>query len=123
MLSIADIPFLGFHFTGIIGIIFLNNREYRFATYLGARLKYAANNSVLVRQGNYALYVKLIEQNPHPLYAPEHGQMSRTIHESASCKAYYRFSYKGKTICEFKSTRASFEYEFIEKKESGHGWG
>lgn len=113
MLSIADIPILGGHFTGIIGVVLLNGREYRIATYLGARLKYIGNHSVLVRQGNYTLYAKLIEQNFHPLHAPEHGQMNRIIHESASCKAYYRFSYKGKTICELKSKEASFEYEYF----------
>lgn len=111
MLSIADIPLFGFHFIGIIGVVFLKGREYRLATYLGARLKYTAPNTVFIRQGDYTLFVKLLEQNPHPLHAPEYGQMSRTIHESASCKAYYRFSYKGKTICEFTSRRASFEYE------------
>lgn len=37
MLSVADIPFLGIHFTGIIGIVLLNGKEYRIATYLGAK--------------------------------------------------------------------------------------
>ena len=37
MLSIAEIPFGGFHFTGIIGIVHLRRKEYRLATYLGAK--------------------------------------------------------------------------------------
>lgn len=37
MLSIADIPFCGFHFTGIISIVHLQGKEYRLATYLGAK--------------------------------------------------------------------------------------
>ena len=111
MLSVADIPLFGFHFVGIIGVILLDNREYRIASYLGARLADVSKNTVLVKQGDYTLLIKLIEQNAQPLHAPEHGRMNRTIHESAACTAYYRFSYKGETLCEFTSDRASFEYE------------
>lgn len=39
MLSVADIPLLGFHFNGIIGIVLLNGKEYRIAAYLGAHVK------------------------------------------------------------------------------------
>ncbi len=113
MLSVADIPFLGFSFTGIIGVVLIGNKEYRIATYLGAKLKKIGENTVTVRQGNYQLTAKLIEKNGQPLYAPDNGVMNRTIHESASCKAYYCLSYKGKAICEFTSDRASFEFEYV----------
>lgn len=112
MLSVADIPILGFHFMGIIGIVSLNGKEYRLATYLGAKLKAIEKNTVTVRQGNYELTANLIEKNAQPLYAPIKGNMSRTIHESASCKAYYEFSYKDKPLCKFTSDRASFEFEY-----------
>lgn len=112
MLSVADIPFLGIHFTGIIGIVLLYGNEYRIATYLGAKVKYIGKNTVTVQQGDFHLTAKLLEKNAHPLYAPDNGKMSRTIHESASCKAYYRFSYKKQILCEFVSNRASFEFEY-----------
>lgn len=112
MLSAADIPFLGFNFTGIIGIVLLNGKEYRIATYLGAKVKYIDKNFVIVKQGDFQLTAKLLKKNAQPLYAPDNGDMSRTIHESASCKAYYKFSYKGKILCEFTSDRASFEFEY-----------
>lgn len=112
MLSAADIPMLGFVFTGIIGIIMLNGKEYRIATYLGAKLKYIGNNTITVSQGGSELTARLIQKNAHPLSAPINGEMCRTIRESASCTAYYRFSYKETTICEFTSNRASFEFEY-----------
>lgn len=112
MLSVADIPMVGRHFTGIIGIIMLGSKEYRIATYLGADLKYISDGCVTVRQGDYMLTAKLIDKNAKPLYAPSNGRMSRTIHESASCKAYYRFLHKRKPLCEFTSDRASFEFEY-----------
>lgn len=112
MLSAADIPLYGLHFTGIIGVVMLNGKEHRIATYLGARVQHIGRNTVTVRQGDYMLTVKLLAKNAHPLLAPDHGNMNRTIHESASCKACYRFSHKGQTLCEFTSDRASFEFEY-----------
>lgn len=112
MLSIADIPFLGIHFTGIIGIVLLNGKEYRIATYLGAKVKYIGKNTVTVQQGDFRLTAKLLQKNAHSLAAPNHGLMNRTIHESLSCKAYYQFSYKKQILCEFVSNRASFEFEY-----------
>lgn len=112
MLSVADIPFIGFHFTGIIGIVLLNGKEHRIATYLGAKVQHMDKNSVTVKQGDYQLTAKLLQKNSNPLAAPNHGLMNRTIHESASCKAYYRFLYKGKALFEFISNRASFELEY-----------
>lgn len=111
MLSVADIPLLGLHFTGIIGVVLLNGKEYRIATYLGATVKRIRDNTVIVKQGNFKLIAKLLHKNSHPLLAPTNGSMCRTIHESASCKAYYRFSYKQKVLCEFVSDKASFEFE------------
>lgn len=112
MLSVADIPMPGICFTGIIGIVMLNGKEYRIATYLGAKPKHIGSNTVTVSQGGYELTAKLVNKNAHPLSAPLNGDMSRTIHESASCTAYYRFSYKGAVLCEFTSNRASFEFEY-----------
>ena len=114
MLSVADIPMLGFHFTGIIGVVMLNGREYRIATYLGARVKQIGENSVTVKQGGYELTAKILEKNAHPLFAPTNGNMSRTIHESASCKAQYHFSYKNTVLCDFVSEKASFEFEYFD---------
>lgn len=112
MLSVADIPLFGFCFTGIICVVMLNGKEYRLATYLGAKLKHIGDNSVTVSQGKYELTAKLIEKNAQPLSAPVKGKMNRTIHESASCTAYYRFSFNGEILCEFISDRASFEFEY-----------
>ena len=112
MLSVADIPMFGFHFTGIIGVVLLDGKEYLIATYLGAHIKRIAENTVIVKQGNFVLITKLLHKNAHPLWAPTNGSMCRTIHESASCKAYYCFSYKQKVLCEFISDKASFEFEY-----------
>lgn len=112
MLSVADIPFLGIHFTGIIGVLLLDGKEYRIATYLGARIKQVDENTVTVKQGNFEFTAKLLNKNAQPLAAPTNGDMCRTIHESAACEAYYRFSHNDRVLCEFTTDKASFEFEY-----------
>lgn len=112
MLSIASIPFGAFEFTGIIAVVHLNGREYRLATYLGARAERIKNGEIIITQGSMTLSAKLIRKNSHPLSAPSAGLMSRTIHESASCRAAYHFQKNGCTLLDFESDRASFEYEY-----------
>ena len=112
MLSVADIPLLGFHFKGIIGIIMIAGREYRIATYLGAGILSIGDHAISVRQGRYTFSARLIMPDRHRLYAPVNGSMSRIIHESASCEASYQFTCDDQVLLEFTSAHASFEYEF-----------
>ncbi len=113
MLSVADIPMAGIHFTGVIGVILWQGKEYRIATYLGARAVRIQNGTVRVIQGNLELEVRLLEASGRPLKAPEKGDMVRTIHESASCRAFYQFCKNGCTLFAFETDRASFEYEYF----------
>ena len=112
MLSIADIPFGGFHFTGIIGVILLRGKEYRLATYLGAKAVKIQDNEIIVRQGNLVFTAKPQEQSGHPLLAPVGGAMDRTIHEHPSCKVYYRFEEKDIPLLELDASNAAFGYEY-----------
>lgn len=112
MLSVADIPLAGFHFKGIIGIVLWRGREYRFATYLGAKAVRIRNGMIRVVQGNLELEACILETGGKPLKAPTNGDMIRTIHESAACRAFYRFR-KGRNILfAFETDKASFEYEY-----------
>lgn len=112
MLSVADIPFCGFHFTGVISAIHHRGKEYRIGTYLGARAVFIHDGEVVVKQGGKQLTVKRLEKKGHPLAAPLSGSMSRTIHETAACKAYFHYQENGKTVFEFESDKAAFEYEY-----------
>lgn len=112
MLSVADIPVLGFHFNGIICIVLWQDREYRLATYLGARVIRIRNGAIRIAQGNLELEARLLKRADKPLKAPCMGNMVRIIHESASCRAFYRFRIGTQTLFEVESDRASFEYEY-----------
>ncbi len=113
MLSVADIPIAGMHFTGIIGTILWQGKEYRLATYLGARVVQNHSKAVRVIQGDLELNVRLTENSGQPLKAPTKGTMIRTIRESASGRAFYEFKKKGCTLFAFETDRASFEYEYL----------
>lgn len=113
-LSVAEIPLAGIRFTGIICLIHWHGKEYRLATYLGARLVQWKNGTIAIRQGKYRLTARLLSSDKptaHPLHAPVDGAMARTIHEHPACRAYYQFSKEDKTLFSFVSEKASFEYE------------
>lgn len=112
MLSVADIPFAGLHFTGIICVILWQGEEYRLATYLGARAEKIGDGEVVIRQGKYTFSARLIKKRAHALNAPVSGNMVRTIHESASCRAAYRFEKDGIILFDFETDKASFEFEY-----------
>lgn len=112
MLSVADIPLAGIHFTGIIGVVLWKGKEYRVATYLGARMAKLRDGRIRIVQGDLELEAHLLEKSAHPLNAPIDGEMVRTIHESATCHAFYEFKKKGKALFAFETKRASFEYEY-----------
>ena len=112
MLAVADIPLAGFRFRGIIGAVIINGREYRLATYLGAKAARIRNGLVRITQNRLELEAELLERIGKPLKAPAEGHMVRTIRESAACRARYRFRRDGRTLLDFETDRASFEYEY-----------
>lgn len=112
MLSIADIPFGCYHFTGVIGIILLRGKEYRLATYLGAKAVKLDSDEIIVQQGHFRLSVKPQELFGHPLCAPLGGAMVRTIHEHPACRVFYHFDENGTTLLELDAPNAAFEYEY-----------
>lgn len=117
MLSVADIPIAGFHFKGVIGIVLWHGREYRLATYLGARIVCLRDGVIRIVQGDMELEARLLDKDTvkrdgRPLKAPTMGNMVRTIHGNAACRAFYRFRKGKRMLFSFKTGGASFEYEY-----------
>lgn len=112
MLSAAEIPLGPGRFTGVIGVVQLEGKEYRLATYLGAKVAGIGGNKITVRQGGLVFTASLLEKKAFSLQAPVAGAMGRMIKENVSCRACYRFSKNGRTLLDFETQNASFEYEY-----------
>lgn len=110
MMSVANIPYLGMHFNGCISIILYKGKQYRLATYKGAKIISFKKDEVILKQGKYKLKAKLIKYDAQILKAPQNGQMNRDIMESINCHVYYEFSKDNHIVFSFVSNQASFEY-------------
>lgn len=110
MVSAAHIPFLGTAFQGCISVICYEGKEYRLATYLGAKIVTMESDALMLRQGDYLLRVDRKGGTSHPLKAPSVGMMSRIIRESPSCTVRYRFAKGNQLLFDLESDRAGFEF-------------
>lgn len=90
----------------------LRGKEYRLATYLGAKAVKIEDVEITVRQGGFTLSVKPWKQSWYPLRAPVSGALIRTIHEHPSCLVSYRFEEDGAPLLELDTPNAAFEYEY-----------
>ncbi len=109
-LSTADIPFLGQSFKGCIGIIYTRGKQYRIATYLGAKVLESGRDAVRIKQGALLLEVFPQIKEGYELKAPSAGKMSRIIKECVSSKAAIRLSRNGHTVFAGTSERTSMEF-------------
>lgn len=112
MLSAAEVKPLGREFIGIIGFVYFKGREFRIATYKGARIMEIGGGTVVVRQGDFTLSAQRLDCGGHALRAPQSGEMKRLIKESLSCKARYVFMEKNSVLFDLTTDHASFEYEY-----------
>ncbi len=110
MLAVASIPFLRTSFTGCICAVSYAGREYRLATYCGAKVLQWSDEEAIIAQGDSLLQITLLEQRAHNLRAPSNGAMLRTIRESPSCRVRYRLLKNGKKLFDVTSSQASFEF-------------
>ena len=115
MLAAADIPWGGLHFIGVTAAVLWQGKQYRLATYLGAKAVAIQNGAVTIRQGHACLTARLLAPAGQPLRAPSGGAMVRTIHEHAACRVFYRFQIGEDTLFALEVPNASFEYEFSKK--------
>ncbi|MCI9120999.1 MAG: hypothetical protein HFG00_05670 [Oscillibacter sp.] len=110
MLAIAAIPLPVGGFTGCICSVLYGGREYRLATYRGARIEAWSSSGAVIRQGTYRLEVNLLNERRQPLRAPAEGRMERTIHESLCAEVRYRFWNGDSLLFQRTDPNASFEY-------------
>ena len=110
MLAAATIPLPVGGFTGCICSVFHSGREYRLATYRGARIEAWSPSAAVIRQRKYRLEAELLNERRQALRAPVEGRMARTIHESLCAEVRYRFRHGKDLLFQHTAPNASFEY-------------
>ena len=110
MLAVATVPLPVGRFTGCICAVLYQGREYRLATYRGARIEAWSPSGAVIRQGDLRLQVELLSERAQALRAPVEGSMERTIHESLCGEVRCRFWRDGELLVQHTSQCASFEY-------------
>ena len=90
MLSIANIPFKMFEFTGLICVLIIDNKEYKFTTYNNSKIiKYKVEPNfidIIIKKSSYLLEIKSQNDEANKLTAPVKGKMNKEILESISAK-------------------------------------
>ena len=110
MLAAASVPLPVGRFTGCICAVIHEGREYRLATYQGARVVRWDASGAEARQGPYRLAAEVLEARAQPLRAPAEGAMDRRVHESLRARVRYRFWAGEKLLFDHTDGHAAFEY-------------
>ena len=109
--AIASIPLFGFiHFTGILCFIKTKDKEYRFCTYNGAKLKKIADDEIIIKKGKYSFVLNIKNEGGHLLKAPVKGNMERYIKENLNVPTSFKLLKKDETLIEVNDPISSLEY-------------
>lgn len=105
-LSLASIPISIISFTGCICVLMLEKEQYRFATYLGCKIKaievfekdHIRYANIRIKQHSYFLNIRLVQAKGSALKAPKKGRMNVQIHEHLNSEAAISLYKSGKQI-------------------------
>jgi len=85
MASVAHIPWMGSFFIGFIVLLWLNGKEYRFATYNQSKMKCSVGEDVVnmnFKRKDWQLDIKATRGATAPLRSPILGRMEGKVNES-----------------------------------------
>ena len=113
MCALAIIPYLAFHFTGLICVLLAKGKQYRFATYNGSKiLSVEATEfgiSVQIKKQKYRLEICARTNSFAVLKAPEKAGMTKNISESISAEYHITLYENEKKIFEQKLNNGGLE--------------
>jgi len=110
MISVADIPFKYLSFQGLIAVVCFRGKEYRFATYNRGKIILHTPRKIILEKGKYRLVTTVKKSPGKSLKAPDAGDMTRFIEESAACKAHFELFYDNQKIFSCSSENTSYEH-------------
>ena len=112
MLAVAKLRVFKKKFTGIIGVLKEGDRQYRLATYLGAKARIAGPGTIVVKQRRSILTVTVHKNRGEAfrLLAPRDGKMTDTIKECLSGDADIEFKKGSRAVFRTAAINSSFEW-------------
>lgn len=114
LLSIADIPFHGFHFKGVICVLQNDKKQYRFSTYDFAKIKQMESKGngiymIKLKKRDYLLKIVIRNGISNSLLAPKSGNMESSVEESLQAEATITLKQQKKTIWKQRFVSGGFE--------------
>ena len=110
MVAVADVPFCGLHFRGVICAIYYKGKEYRIATYNGGKILRCEKNNISICNKTLRLDINIHENKSFILKSPINGKMLKTIKEIPSCKAAFKLTENNKLVFYMESPNTSCEF-------------
>ena len=112
-LSIADVPFLGSNFRGVIAVLQRGKRQNIFASYYFVKLKKLLvtdkNAEIELKQGKFTLIVSVTAKDSVKLLAPDMGKMSESVYESVNSSVSVQMFYKNRLLYQGNGQNAAYE--------------
>ncbi len=113
MLSIADIPFKLFNFKGLIAVLVVDDKEFKFTTYNNSKLlNFNLDKNFLnitLQKGKFLLDVQAHSNLGHKLSAPVKGKMKKDIIESINSNITVTLKENNNTIFSDTSNNCGLE--------------
>ncbi len=107
--SVADVPLGPVKLRGCIAVVLWRGRQYRLATYLGARVALQLPDRLILHQGKSVLELRVDSRQGQRLLAPVDGRMTRSVYESASCRVRALFYVGDKLVLDEVCEHAGVE--------------
>lgn len=114
--AVANIPFLFFSFTGVLGFIKIDDKEYYLCTWNNVKIKKLTDNHLELKKGKYKLIIDTLNSSGHNLKAPVKGSMNRYIKENIAIESKYQFLYKDEVILDGTDLLASCEWMWDDER-------
>lgn len=108
--AIADIIFCGFHFQGVIAAIYHGEREYRMATYNGAKALTCTKQNIIIANNALRLEICLPKRKGLILHSPINGKMNGIVKETPACNACFKFFEGDSLVFDMISPKTSCEF-------------
>lgn len=117
MMAVADVPVTVGSIEGVIAQVLYRGKQYRFATYKGAKIIQKTKKCIGIKQDDMRLYAMALENGGYRLKAPIDGEMVRNIYENPAGRVRYIFYKDDKKIFDFISRCGSFESNHLENTD------